>query len=100
MPKFIQDFQISFQIGGLLRGNEYIFRVRAENKFGLGDAAESEPVKAVDPYNVPSAPSSPSIDNVMGTSCSLTWERPASDGGAEISGSFVLICCSTCCIIL
>ena len=79
---------VLYKVTGLIRGNEYIFRVRAENKVGLGEPAESEPVRAVDPYNVPSAPGAPTIDNVMGTSCSLVWERPSSDGGAEISGKY------------
>lgn len=30
----------------LIKGNEYIFRVRGVNKFGIGDALESDPAIA------------------------------------------------------
>lgn len=30
----------------IIKGNEYIFRVRAVNKYGIGDALESHPVVA------------------------------------------------------
>lgn len=30
----------------LIKGNEYIFRVRGVNKYGIGDALESEPIIA------------------------------------------------------
>lgn len=73
--------------------------MRAENKNGLGEYAESEPVRIVDPYNVPDTPGVPQITAVMGTSCTLIWERPASDGGAEISGkSTSILQCNSFCI--
>lgn len=30
----------------LIRGSEYVFRVRGVNKFGVGDSLESEPIVA------------------------------------------------------
>lgn len=30
----------------IIKGNEYIFRVRAVNKYGIGDPLESDPVVA------------------------------------------------------
>ena len=39
----------------LIKGNEYIFRVRAENRFGLGDAQETVPIVMKNPYTVPGA---------------------------------------------
>lgn len=34
----------------LIRSNEYIFRVRGVNKYGIGDPLESEPVVAKDAF--------------------------------------------------
>lgn len=40
----LRDCTVSVQ--KLVRGAEYVFRVRGVNKFGLGDTLESEPVLA------------------------------------------------------
>ena len=77
------------KVTGLLIANEYIFRIRAENKFGRGEATESEPVVAVDPFTSPGAPGKPGISNILNNSCTLSWNRPDSDGGAEIMGYIV-----------
>ena len=79
----------SHKVTGLLRGNEYIFRIRAENKFGRGEAIETKPIVAVDPFTVPGSPEKPTVSNVMKNSCTLTWNRPQSDGGAEIMGYII-----------
>ena len=42
----------------LLKGNEYIFRVTGVNKYGVGESLESMAVKALDPFTVPSPPTS------------------------------------------
>lgn len=36
----------------LIQGNEYIFRVRGVNKYGIGDALESEPVIAKNAFGM------------------------------------------------
>lgn len=36
----------------LIQGNEYIFRVRGVNKFGIGDPLESEPVVAKNSFGM------------------------------------------------
>ena len=77
------------KVSGLLRGNEYLFRIRAENKFGRGETVESKPVIAVDPFTTPDAPGKPEVSNIMKSSCTVSWDRPKSDGGADITGYIV-----------
>ena len=77
------------KVTGLLRGNEYVFRIRAENKFGRGEATETQPVIAVDPFITPGAPGKPEVTNVTKNSCTVSWDRPESDGGAELTGFIV-----------
>uniref|UniRef100_A0A3B4Y4U8 Titin n=1 Tax=Seriola lalandi dorsalis TaxID=1841481 RepID=A0A3B4Y4U8_SERLL len=70
----------------LLKGNEYIFRVRGVNKYGDGEALESEPVKAMDPFTVPAAPTNVQVTSVTSEAMTICWERPISDGGSSIAG--------------
>uniref|UniRef100_A0AAR2KZV0 Titin n=1 Tax=Pygocentrus nattereri TaxID=42514 RepID=A0AAR2KZV0_PYGNA len=70
----------------LLKGNEYIFRVRGVNKYGTGEALESDAVKAMDPFTVPAAPTNVEVTSVTSEAMTICWERPVSDGGSSISG--------------
>lgn len=83
-------YQVNFQfirysLGKLLASNEYIFRVRAENKYGVGNALESSATVAKNPFTCPSSPGTPEVTSVTMNSVTLAWTRPKSDGGAEIS---------------
>lgn len=75
-----------FQVSSLIRNVEYIFRVRARNKFGLGDILESDPVKAVDFCVVAGPPRCVSLCDIEDGCCTLTWERPVECGGCDILG--------------
>uniref|UniRef100_A0A3B3WRY7 Titin n=1 Tax=Poecilia mexicana TaxID=48701 RepID=A0A3B3WRY7_9TELE len=77
---------ISCKVTKLVCGKEYIFRIAAVNKYGVGEFLESEPFVAQNPFKPPSAPSTPVPSAVTGDSVVLTWERPESDGGSEIDG--------------
>ncbi|RXN36975.1 hypothetical protein ROHU_002464 [Labeo rohita] len=79
----------ALKVTKLLKGNEYIFRVLAVNKFGLGEALESEVVKVTEPYTVPGAPTNVEITSVTSEEMRLTWAKPASDGGSEILGYII-----------
>lgn len=77
------------KITKLLKGNEYLFRVRAVNKYGEGETLESEPVKAADPFTIPSAPTDVEVTSASSDSMTVCWKRPETDGGSRISGYIV-----------
>uniref|UniRef100_A0A6I8R0Z2 Titin n=1 Tax=Xenopus tropicalis TaxID=8364 RepID=A0A6I8R0Z2_XENTR len=79
----------SCKVTKLLKGNEYVFRVMGVNKYGVGEPLESEAVKALDPFTVPSPPKSLEITSVTKESMTLCWARPESDGGSEIAGYII-----------
>uniref|UniRef100_A0A670HZ18 Titin n=1 Tax=Podarcis muralis TaxID=64176 RepID=A0A670HZ18_PODMU len=77
---------LSYKVTKLLEGNEYIFRIMAVNKYGVGEPLESEPVMAKNPFVVPLPPKAPEVSAVTKDSMIVVWERPPSDGGSEILG--------------
>lgn len=78
--------RLSQKITRLTTGQEYIFRVRAVNKFGVSDALESEPVIADHPFRVPSEPGVPTAVSVSKDSIVIKWLEPDTDGGSPIIG--------------
>jgi titin len=73
---------ISVNVTGLTNGTSYVFRVAAVNSVGTG--AFSGTSVSITPLTLPGAPTS-----VVGTygdaSVALTWNAPASNGGASIT---------------
>uniref|UniRef100_A0A3Q3E1B9 Titin n=1 Tax=Labrus bergylta TaxID=56723 RepID=A0A3Q3E1B9_9LABR len=61
----------------------------AVNKYGEGETLESEPVKATDPFTIPSAPTDVEVTSATSDSMTICWKRPATDGGSRISGYII-----------
>ncbi|KAF4532834.1 hypothetical protein B566_EDAN018931 [Ephemera danica] len=76
----------NFTAKGLQDGKRYVFRVRAENIYGIGEPLEGKPVVAKSPFDPPDAPSSPDITAYSPNSCSLCWNPPVNTGGRPITG--------------
>uniref|UniRef100_A0A3B4Y3I4 Titin n=1 Tax=Seriola lalandi dorsalis TaxID=1841481 RepID=A0A3B4Y3I4_SERLL len=74
-----------FKVTKLLKGNEYIFRVMAVNKYGIGEPLESEPVICANPYVPSDAPQQPEVTTITKDSMVVCWERPEHDGGSRIN---------------
>lgn len=70
----------------LIEGNEYIFRVRAENRMGAGPPTETKPIIAKTKYNRPGRPDPPEITRVSKDEMTVVWNPPEYDGGKSITG--------------
>uniref|UniRef100_A0A671TUU6 Titin n=1 Tax=Sparus aurata TaxID=8175 RepID=A0A671TUU6_SPAAU len=78
-----------FKVTKLLKGNEYIFRVMAVNKYGVGEPLESVPVIMRNPFVPPGSPQELEITNITRDSMTVCWNRPETTGGSEIVGYIV-----------
>ena len=76
-------------IDDMEEGNEYKFRVMAENAAGVGEPCEPISVIAKDPFDPPEAPGQPIVEDIMPETADLAWAPPASDGGAPIENYVV-----------
>lgn len=82
--------ECSYTLQGLTEHQEYIFRVRAVNANGHGPPLDGlNPIRAKAPFDPPSAPGKPIVDEVGDDFVHLEWAKPNSDGGARIQGYWV-----------
>ena len=80
----------TFKVDKLLEGNEYIFKVMAENAIGTSDPASiDEPITAKLPFDPPGPPRNVRISDLTASSCTLHWEKPGFDGGSAIHGYYI-----------
>ncbi|ULT95623.1 hypothetical protein L3Y34_004374 [Caenorhabditis briggsae] len=79
----------SYTVRGLEHGQQYRFRIRAENAVGLSDYCQGVPVVIKDPFDPPGAPSTPEITGYDTNQVSLSWNPPRDDGGSPIIGYVV-----------
>ena len=76
-----------YDIFGLETNKKYLFRIRAENQYGISDPIELDnPITAKYPFTVPEPPGIPQILDWENNNVTLTWSRPLYDGGAKIQG--------------
>lgn len=76
----------TFKIPNLVKGSQYQFRVRAENKYGVSPALNSSDIIAEDQFKPPGSPAKPVAFNVTSDGMSIKWEAPGFDGGSPILG--------------
>uniref|UniRef100_A0A8C1MUR0 Titin n=1 Tax=Cyprinus carpio TaxID=7962 RepID=A0A8C1MUR0_CYPCA len=76
----------SAKVTRLIEGNEYIFRVRAENKMGAGSAVETESIVARTQFSRPGAPDAPEVTKITKEEMVVMWCSPDNDGGKPITG--------------
>lgn len=88
VSSFCKD--ITFMVQGLTEGMEYLFRVMAVNDNGISPPLEGvNPIKAKALYDPPGPPGTPSVIQIGGDFVNLSWDKPASDGGAKIQGYWI-----------
>ncbi|KAK5968521.1 Twitchin [Trichostrongylus colubriformis] len=79
----------SYTVRGLEHGQQYRFRVRAENMVGLSDYVTGAPVVIKDPFDPPGPPSTPEVTGYDSNLVSLAWNPPKNDGGSPVLGYVV-----------
>lgn len=80
----------NFHVDGLKKGQTYMFRVKAVNKEGASDPLQTEKgTLARNPYDEPGKPGRPVATDWDVDRVELEWEKPASDGGAPITGYII-----------
>uniref|UniRef100_A0A8B9N8P2 Titin n=1 Tax=Accipiter nisus TaxID=211598 RepID=A0A8B9N8P2_9AVES len=79
----------TFKATRLTTGVEYQFRVKAQNRYGIGPAITSETIVANYPFKVPGPPGTPQVIAVTKESMTISWNEPVTDGGSPILGYHV-----------
>ena len=78
------------RVDDLDKGTNYEFRVVAVNNAGQSEPSKSTGVfKAKDPYDVPSKPGQPHIDNITADTMTVSWTAPEDDGGSPVTGYLI-----------
>uniref|UniRef100_A0A671SBX2 Titin n=1 Tax=Sinocyclocheilus anshuiensis TaxID=1608454 RepID=A0A671SBX2_9TELE len=79
----------TLKISRLQQGVEYVLRIRAENKMGIGAALESAPTVAQHQFEPPGHPGKPVASDISEDALTLGWTMPLFDGGSPISGYII-----------
>ncbi|GFS00827.1 titin [Elysia marginata] len=75
-----------YTVKSLTEGKQYVFRVNAKNEVGASKFVESETITAKNPFDVPDAPDAPVVKDVSKNKAVVTWQPPAKDNGAPVTG--------------
>ena len=78
-----------FSVSDLVENEEYEFRVMAVNDAGTSKASETVRFVAKLPYDVPSKPGKPVVEELTAESATLSWAAPDKDGGSPITNYLV-----------
>ena len=82
--------ETNFEIPGLQEGHKYQFRVKAVNEEGEGEPLESDtPTLAKNPFDIPSPPGVPQLEDWDATKVDLKWAAPKDNGGAPITSYII-----------
>ncbi|KAL1383363.1 hypothetical protein pipiens_013162 [Culex pipiens pipiens] len=73
------------KIRNLRINQQYEFRVYAENKYGMSDPGQSGAIVAKHPFDIPTQPGTPTRVETTEDSITITWTKPASNGGSPIT---------------
>ncbi|XP_066263902.1 titin-like isoform X2 [Branchiostoma lanceolatum] len=76
----------SVKVPKLTPGAQYIMRVSAENRYGVGESLRSTAVHAKYPFDEPAAPKAPTTQDIAKDSVTVNWKPPTDDGGSDIIG--------------
>uniref|UniRef100_A0A3Q0KKY1 non-specific serine/threonine protein kinase n=1 Tax=Schistosoma mansoni TaxID=6183 RepID=A0A3Q0KKY1_SCHMA len=88
VSKFVRTPE--YEVTGLEPGNNYRFRVRAENELGTSEPLEtSRSILAEEPSTVPDAPNNLTVADVDANKITLEWSKPRNDGGKRVNGYVV-----------
>jgi hypothetical protein len=82
----------SMTFSDLIEGEEYDFRVLAENEAGVGKPSEASGMfVAKEPFTTPGKPDAPEVSDLTAETANLSWSAPKSDGGAPITNYMVAV---------
>lgn len=87
---FVDPDKTEQAITGLEPNKKYQFRVKAVNEEGESEPLQTDTaILAKNPYDIPSAPGLPEIEDWNENMVKLKWEPPIRDGGAPITGYII-----------
>ena len=77
------------RVSNLKDGQEYVYRINAVNKHGMGPWLQSLPMTARNMFGVPDAPGKPESLRTHFNSITIGFEKPQNNGGSKIIGYYV-----------